>query len=344
MLVIAVLAAAHFFYAGGDPSEIPEVEAAGGVYKVDGQKADPLVAMKKAGWTAIRLRIWNAPRPPGYCDLNHTLAMAKRAHDAGLRVMLDFHYSDWWADPQKQNKPAAWKDLNFTDLQKAVHDYSRDVVKALADQGTPADVVQPGNEITNGMLWPDGKLEINDNGWTKIMPMLKAAIAGIREGGEANPPKIMIHLDQGGQNDVSRLWLDNYFKRGGDLDIIGLSYYPQWHGTMDELRDNLRDLARRFKKDLIVAETSFPSFARAGGSSPVPGIPATPAGQLTYLRKLTDIVKATPDHRGIGVLWWAPAWIAPPGRAFGNPTALFDKNGEALPAFFAWSEHNKAGQ
>src|ERR1700678_3617948 len=96
----------RIFYAGGDPSENPGVEAAGGVYTVHGQKIDPLVAMKQAGWTAIRLRIWNHPRA-GYCDLNHTLAMAKRAHDAGLRVMLDFHYSDWWADPQKQNKPAA---------------------------------------------------------------------------------------------------------------------------------------------------------------------------------------------------------------------------------------------
>jgi len=333
-----------FFYAGGDPSEIPQVEASGGVYTVHGQKVDPLVAMKQAGWTAIRLRIWNQPTAK-FCDLHHTLAMAKRAHDAGLRVMLDFHYSDWWADPQKQNKPAAWKDLNFADLQKALHDYSRDVVKALVDQGTPADIVQPGNEITNGMLWPDGKLEINDNGWPQITLLLKAAIAGIKEGGGANPPRIMIHLDQGGQNDVSRLWLDNYFKRGGDLDIIGLSYYPQWHGKMDELRENLRDLAKRFKKDILVAETSFPYAVRVrpgapatqAPTSPVPGIPPTPEGQAIYLKKLTDIVKATPDHRGIGVLWWAPAQIASANRrGFSSPVSLFDQNGEALPALYTF--------
>lgn len=330
------------FYAGGDPSEIPEVEARGGVYTLHHAKIDPLVAMKQAGWTAIRLRLWNDPRAH-FCDLAHTMAMAKRAHDAGLRVMLDFHYSDWWADPQKQNKPAAWKDLNFKDLEKALHDYSRDVVKALADQGTPADVVQPGNEITNGMLWPDGKIEINNNGWPQLIELLKSAIAGIKEGGGANPPRIMIHLDQGGQNDVSRLWLDNFFKRGGDLDIIGLSYYPQWHGTMEELRANLRDLAKRYKKDVLVAETSFPYMANTfnrGPASPVPGIPATPDGQAIYLHRLVDILRSTPDHRGIGVLWWAPAIVSPPGgRGFASPMSLFDRTGEALPAFFAFGKH-----
>lgn len=348
-VVAAILVGTHFhstalekfFYAGGDPSEIPEVEARGGVYMVDHRKIDPLVAMQQAGWTAIRLRIWNDPRAH-FCDLAHTLAMAKRAHDAGLRVMLDFHYSDWWADPQKQNKPAAWKDLSFKQLQVALHDYSRDVVKALVDQGTPADVVQPGNEITNGMLWPDGKVEINDNGWQQLVDLLKAAIAGIKDGGGNFQPRIMIHLDQGGQNDVSRLWLDNYFKRGGNLDIIGLSYYPQWHGTLEELRGNLRDLAHRYKKDILVAETSFPYTAGSRtrpAVSPVPDIPLTPEGQAIYLRRLVDIVRATPDRRGIGVLWWAPAIVPPPGGGgFGSPMSLFDRTGEALPALYAFKK------
>ncbi|MES1227739.1 MAG: glycosyl hydrolase 53 family protein, partial [Armatimonadota bacterium] len=122
-------------YVGGDPSEIPEVEAKGGVYKVNGKPVDPWVAMKEAGWTAVRLRVWNSPKD-GYCDKAHTLATAKRIKAAGLKLMIDFHYSDYWADPGKQNKPAAWKDLKFDDLKKAVRDYSKDVIKGLDDQGT----------------------------------------------------------------------------------------------------------------------------------------------------------------------------------------------------------------
>jgi arabinogalactan endo-1,4-beta-galactosidase len=276
--------------------------------------------------------------------------------------MLDFHYSDWWADPQQQNKPAAWKDLSFADLQTALHDYSRDVVKALVDQGTPAEVVQPGNEITNGMLWPDGKIEINKNGWQRLSLLLKAAVAGIREGGGATNPKIMIHLDQGGDNDVSRIWLDNYFKTGGELDIIGLSYYPQWHGTLPELERNLHDLVKRYGKDVMVAETGFPyaSFQRrpaAAGAPAAPpganqqpastdptavtGYPASPQGQLDYLKRLISIVRGAPHEHGVGVLWWAPAQIPPPGRNFGGGGGgLFDNNGEALPAFFAFSSNH----
>lgn len=329
-----------FFYAGGDPSEIPQVEAAGEVYTVRGKKVDPLEAMADAGFTAIRLRVWNAPKD-GFCDLPHTLAMAKRAKVAGLRVMIDFHYSDYWADPGKQNKPAAWGALKLDDLKKAIHDFSRDVVKALDDQGTPADVVQPGNEVTNGMLWPDGATHINGDGWDTFMALNKAAIAGIREGGAHHPPKIMIHIDQGGRNAVSRFWFDKYFAMGGETDMIGLSYYPFWHGTMEELTQNLRDLASRYKKDILIAETAYPYVHNGPGGGlnpePIPSYPATPDGQAAYLRKLVSIVKATPGHRGVGVLWWAPAWVSAPGRQGGwSRLTLFDNQGAALPALWAF--------
>ncbi len=324
-----------FFYAGGDPSEIPEVEARGGVYKVGGKPVDPLVAMKRAGFTAIRLRIWNQPKD-GFCDLAHTLVMAKRIKQAGLKLMIDFHYSDYWADPGKQYKPAAWKELKSKELEAAVHDYSRDVIKALDDQGTPADVVQPGNEVTNGMLWPEGMLHINSDGWTEFMALNKAAIAGIREGAGKHQPKIMIHIDQGGKNAISRFWFDRYFALGGEADIIGLSYYPFWHGTLQELQANLSNLAKTYKKDILVAETAYPYVKDNAGPGlnpdPVPGFPASPEGQAGYLRKLTAIVKATPGHHGVGVLWWAPAWISAPGRAGGwRRLTLFDNQGEALP-------------
>ena len=341
-LLLTVTDARPVFYGGGDPSEIPEVEATGATYKVQGHVVDPLVAMKQAGWTAVRLRIWLKAPGKGWCDLDHTLAMAKRVHDAGLRLMLDFHYSDWWADPGKQNKPSAWKNLSFEQLVTTLHDYSRDVVKALVDQGTPAEVVQPGNEITNGMLWPDGKIEVNGDGWDKLIRLLKSAIAGIHEGAGSHQPRIMIHLDQGGRNNVSRVWFDNYFARGGEVDVIGLSYYPFWHGTMDQLKANLSDLANRYHRDLLVAETSIGYKKGAvGGNSPVAGIEPTPEGQAEYLSRLIKLVKSTPGHHGVGVLWWAPAWLPPPGRSENGFRALtlFDNSGEALPAFFAFGKN-----
>lgn len=330
-------------YLGGDPSEIPQVEADGGVYRVHGVPTDPLIAMKKASYTAVRLRVWNDP-PGGFCDLDHTLKMAKRVKAAGLRLMIDFHYSDWWADPTKQNKPEAWKDLHFADLKVAIHDYSRDVIKALADQGTPAEVVQPGNEVTNGILWPESRLNINGDGWQQFMELTKSAIDGIREGAGPRQPKIMIHIDQGGRNRISRFFFDTYFERGGQADIIGLSYYPFWHGTMDDLKRNLADLSKRYKRPILVAETAFPSVGwnektrqYDAKATPVPGIPSSPEGQAMYLRKLKKLVEETPGGRGAGVLWWAPAWIGTKGSDGGwSRFTLFDgKTGEALPGLYA---------
>jgi len=342
-LLISLALAPHFWFAGGDPSEIPEVEASGAIYKVQGKAVDPLIAMKKAGWSAVRLRLWNSPKD-GYCDLAHTLALAKRIKAAGLTFMLDFHYSDYWADPAKQNKPAAWDKHKPEELKKAIHDYTRDVVKAFVDQGTPAEVVQPGNEVTNGYLWPDARLNINRDGWATFMELNKAAIQGIRDGAGTHQPKIMIHIDQGGRNTVSRYWFDTYFEMGGEADIIGLSYYPMWHGSLDQLQANLADLATRYKKDIVIAETAFPYRGWNDKTrefdenvSPVAGLKANPQGQAEYMRRLNAVIRATPNAHGCGVLWWAPAWLGKLGHQGGwsNLTLFDSESGEALPAFFA---------
>ncbi len=350
MIIALAIAAtvAKTFYAGGDPTEIAEVEASGAIYKVHGKPTDPFVAMKTAGWTAIRLRVWNEPKDK-FCDKPHTLALAKRAYEAGLKIMIDFHYSDWWADPGKQNKPAAWKDLSQIELNKAVHEFSRDIIASLVAQGTPAEVVQPGNEVTNGMLWPEGRLNINLDGWDNFMRLTKSAIKGIREGAGIRQPKIMAHIDQGGRNSVSRFWLDNYFAKGGEADIIGLSYYPMWHGTMDELKSNLNWVARTYKRDVLVAETAFPyrgwnetTRAYDENATPVKGLLANPSGQDTFLRRIVTMVKSVPNGRGVGVLWWAPAWIGKTGQGGGwERLTLFDnQSGEALPAFWAFGKPN----
>lgn len=331
-------------YVGSDSSEIPEVEARGGIFRIKGEQKDPLLAMKEAGWNSMRLRVWNQPKD-GYCDMAHTLAMAKRIKAAGLKLMIDFHYSDYWADPGKQFRPAAWEKMTPREVEVAVFEFTRDSVAALVNQGTPPEVVQVGNEVTNGMLWPEARLNINGDGWDQFIAYTKAGIKGAREGGGKTTPKIMVHIDQGGRNNVSRFWLDQYFAKGGEADIIGLSYYPFWHGTLKELKSNLNDLSNKYKKPILIAETAYPhqgwnDRTRQYDENAVPDkrFKANPEGQALYLKELTKIVKSTAGGRGAGILWWAPTWIGQTGRTGGwNRYLMFDPDtGEAFPSFYVF--------
>jgi beta-galactosidase len=176
--------------------------------------------------------------------------MAKRVKAAGMKFLLDFHYSDTWADPQKQFKPAAWKGQDFSQLKQTVFTYSKDVVEALKNAGAEPDMVQIGNEINHGMIWPDGHI----NNLDSLAQLIYAAIQGVKA---VNPSiTIMLHIALGGQNDEARFFLDNMMMRGVPFDVIGLSYYPRWHGTLEDLRYNLDDLAKRYDKDVIVVEYS----------------------------------------------------------------------------------------
>ncbi|MEP6844995.1 MAG: glycosyl hydrolase 53 family protein [Panacibacter sp.] len=240
---------------GADISFLPQLEDKGIQFSVDGVEGDAIAILKQHGFNYIRLRIFNDPGAdsgysPGkdYCGLEQTKAMAKRIKIAGLKFLLDFHYSDTWADPGKQFKPAAWEDLSFDQLTKAVRGYTKDVLFALKQQGTLPDMVQIGNEINHGMIWPDGKVENMDN----LAALFKAGAAGVKDIDGSIP--IMLHLACGGQNAESVSFIDNMLKRNARFDIIGESYYPQWHGTIEDLRNNLNDLSKRYKQDVIVVE------------------------------------------------------------------------------------------
>ena len=176
--------------------------------------------------------------------------MAKRVKNAGLKFLLDFHYSDTWADPGKQFKPAAWKSLDFAQLAKALHDYTRDVMLALKQQNTLPDMVQVGNEINHGMVWPDARINNVDN----LSVLLKAGISAVKE--VAPAAIIMLHIALGGQHDESVWFIDNMLARGVQFDVIGESYYPKWHGTLDDLKNNVTLLAKSYKQDIIVVEYS----------------------------------------------------------------------------------------
>jgi arabinogalactan endo-1,4-beta-galactosidase len=214
--------------------------------------------------------------------------MAMRIKKAGMKFLLDFHYSDTWADPQKQYKPAAWKNLSFVQLQQAVHDYTKAVLLELKAQGTLPDMVQVGNEINHGMIWPEGSIPHLDS----LALLIKAGIAAVRETDKSII--VMLHIALGGQNNESRFFLDNMLARGVSFDVIGESYYPKWHGTIDDLRNNLADLSTRYNKDIFVVEYS------------------------EHKREVNDIAFNLTDNRGKGTCIWEPlnTW-----------ESIFDKKG-----------------
>ncbi|MGD0340711.1 MAG: glycosyl hydrolase 53 family protein [Bacteroidales bacterium] len=268
---------------GADISFLPQIESRGMRFFENGEEKDLIKILADHGFNYIRLRIFVNPENEkgyspvtGFCGLEYTKQMAARAKKYGMKLLLNFHYSDYWADPQQQNKPLAWKDLDFKLLKDSLKAYTKRVLIALRDQGTLPEMVQVGNEINHGMLWPDGHISNLDN----LAELLKAGVEGVRE---VDPSIIvMMHLALGGQNREAIFWLDNMIARGVDFDVIGLSYYPRWHGTLDDLKSNLNDLDRRYKKDLNVVEYSqFP-------------------------KEVHDIVFSLPDNRGTGTFIWEP--------------------------------------
>ena len=242
---------------GADISFLPELEARGIKFSEKGTPVDAIESLKQHGFNYVRLRIFNNPArdsgyspQKGFCDLAHTKAMAKRVKAAGMKLLLDFHYSDYWADPGKQYKPTAWRGLGFTELKKAMYDYTRQVIQELKDQGTTPDMVQIGNEINHGIIWPEGKVSNLD----QLAQLLNAGTAAVK----AVDPNIvmMLHVALGGQNHESVFFIDNMLARGVHFDVIGESYYPKWHGTLEDLEHNLNDLVRRYQRDVIVVEYS----------------------------------------------------------------------------------------
>ena len=325
LLLFAVLPSpslAQKFLCGGDVSEIPQVEAAGGTYRYRGKVQDPFAIMQKAGWNFVRFRIWNDPKN-GFCDKAYTLKLAQRARAHGLKISLDFHYSDWWADPGKQYAPAKWRDLSMDQLETALYGYTKDVVDSMIRQGTPPYMVQVGNEITSGMCWPQGRLDGNKPGpWQNLARLLNAGIRAVHDAAGKRHILTMIHLDRGGDNQVSRWWFDHIVHEGVNFDAIGLSYYPFWHGRLSAMKSNIDDLAARYGKDVYIVETAYPwteasqahqeGVLNDGKAAPESAYPVSPAGQAAFLEQAKAIIRAVPGHRGKGLLYWAPTWISAP--------------------------------
>jgi arabinogalactan endo-1,4-beta-galactosidase len=331
------------FIRGVDISSLEMVETGGGVFSDEGAEGDAIEIFRDHGVNFIRLRLWHSPqRTCG--SFRSVRRLADRGRRAGMGFLLDIHYSDTWADPGKQHPPAAWRGLTFDSLVDSVRKYTADVVSRLRASGIPPDIVQLGNEISCGMLWDEGKVcgsYDNEMSWRKLAELLGAASKGVAAGsGEAESPRIMIHFDDGADNGKCRWFFDGIVASGVDFDIIGLSFYPWWHGTLDDLEANLRDLSSRYAKDIIVVETAYPwTLDWLDGKHNLVGeerqllaeYPATADGQNLFLEKVIEIVQCSPEERGIGVFYWAPEWISTPNESspWENMT-LFDFSGNAL--------------
>lgn len=358
------------FIKGMDLSTLAELEKLGAKYYDNNEETDILEIMKRYDVDTVRLRLWNDPYSEkgepygaGTNDLNTTLAIAKKVTDAGMGVLLNYHYSDFWADPGKQIKPKAWKDYGVKELEKAVYEYTRDTMQIFKEKGVNLTMVQVGNELTNGLLWPEGQKPEYDN----IALFINAGIRGVRAVDGDVP--IMIHLDNGGNNELYRTWFDEFMKRGEDFQYIGLSYYPFWHGTLDMLEYNMNDIAERYDKDLIIAEVSMgytmEDYALYEGLKPEerkgyatkPSLvekleyPMTKEGQADFMKDILTRLQNVKGGHGCGFFYWEPAWIPVPGSGWATPAslkymndpgpcgnewanqALFDYDGNVNPAF-----------
>jgi len=288
----------------------------------------------------VRLRVWHTPAN-GANNLSETLTLAQRISEAGLKLLLNIHYSDTWADPGRQTKPAAWQGIPFEALKDSVYRYTSDLLEALNNQNTPPAIVQIGNEIICGFLWDDGRVCDAFNTpqqWSQLGQLLNEGIRAVRENTDST--QIMIHIDRGGDNAGSRWFFDNLATVVSDFDIIGLSFYPWWHGTLDDLELNLSDLSPRYGKPIVLVETAYPWTLGWYDQTHnivglpehlLPGYPGTVEGQGAFLADVMDIVRGVPEGRGIGLFYWGAELISAPqlGSVWENVT-LFDFPGEVL--------------
>lgn len=339
MLSLLLLASTKPLLNGIDASFVPQYRDLKAKFTVDGRPTDPLDALAEAGNKLLRLRVWVNPKD-GYCSVARTLEMAKEAKRLGMKTLIDFHYADSWADPQQQPTPAAWKSHDLPKLAEAVRQHTKTTLDQLAAQGTPAYAVQIGNEIRNGMLWPLGRR--TTAGFDNLVTLLKAGIRGARESRGGKNLRVMIHHDQGGNFKECSLFFGVLKRKGVTFDWIGLSYYPWWHGTLDQLRENLNGLAREFERPVMIVETGYPFTLKwkdqsnnfvGMESQVVTGFPATPSGQAAFMRELNRRVRAVPNGRGLGVVYWAPEYVAHPGMETPwENLCLFDFDNQLLPA------------
>ncbi|KAH7103425.1 arabinogalactan endo-1,4-beta-galactosidase [Auriculariales sp. MPI-PUGE-AT-0066] len=313
LLIAFVAIAPHargLVYRGADISSVPVVEAAGITYKeTTGASGKYENIIKAHGANAVRIRVWTA----GTYNTAFALSLAKRIKAAGLTLMVDLHYSDTWADPAHQSIPSGWGST-LAALNTAIYNYTLNLVQQFNNQGTPIDVLQIGNEINGGFLWPVGQIA-NNVGWNNTSQLLHSARNGAKDGGFTG--KVMIHLANGWDNSAQTSWYQKIQQQGAfttaDFDIIGVSFYPFYgtSATLSNLQTALTNLANTYGKPLIVAETDWPATACSTTLSA--SYAKSPAGQVAWSQAIVNVLKALPNGLGQGLLYWEPGWIGNAG-------------------------------
>jgi arabinogalactan endo-1,4-beta-galactosidase len=332
LALMSGVARAADYAIGADLSFLKQAEERGTAFKENGQAKPGLQIFKDHGYNWIRLRLFHSPTDlPN--NLPYTMALAKQVRGLGFKFLLNYHYSDTWADPGKQFIPAAWEGKSHEELVRAVFEYTRDTIAAFREEGLLPDMVQIGNEVINGMLWPDGRLPDH---WDHFAELVKAGIKGVDAGrGNGPRPRIMIHIDRGGDKQGTRAFFDKLHSGGVDYDVIGQSYYPWWHGSLLDLRENLNFMATEYHKDIMLVEVAY-CWRPTEYKAKLAPFPETPEGQREFLDEVNRMVLNTPDHRGIGIFWWEPA-VAGPLRSRG----FFGEDGNALPVIHVFDRFTR---
>lgn len=361
------------FICGMDISMLPEIESLGGKYYQSGVETDLFEILKAHGVTSIRARVWVDPKSAsgevyggGNNTLERSIELGQRAKKVGMGFLLDLHYSDFWADPKQQHKPKAWENFSFDELKTIVYDYTDFVMKAHINAGVVPDMVQVGNELNGGMLWPDAKSWGQDGKeFQRLSMLLKQGIQAVRD--NTKDAKIMLHLAEAGDNGLFRWWFDEITKQGVDYDVIGMSYYPWWHGPMNKVESNMLDVINRYQKPVILVETSFPFTDKNGDSlengyaslEPINGYEISVEGQAHYLRDIMKLINDLPNEQGLGIYYWEPAWLPINGATWSTEAgmdytkdkwdmgnswenqAMFDFEGNVLPSLKIFNVNNE---
>lgn len=354
------------FYFGADLSYVNQILDKGGEYKDQGTAKDPYTLFADRGVNLVRLRLWHTPSwtkdiyadagTQMYNDLADVERAIRAARQEGMQVLLDFHYSDDWADPGKQKVPQAWRDITSLDvLVDSVYNYTFNVLSYLDGEGLMPELVQLGNETNCGMLYTDAPAGFpscnvcgNNPRWSALGQVINAAIDAVNEAklSSSVDTKILLHI---AEPQHVAWWFENLTTTGGvsDFDMIGFSWYPLWHtgATLGAISTSVAEIRQTFGKSVLVLETAYPWTAEAkdsytnlfGSQTPLSGFPFTRDGQRDLMIRLTQEVI---DGGGSGVVYWEPAWISVPGlkdqwgegSSWENAT-FFDFDGNALPVF-----------
>ncbi|TBU33107.1 arabinogalactan endo-1,4-beta-galactosidase [Dichomitus squalens] len=289
---------------GADISSLTVVEEAGVHFKDNGKALPFETILKNHGMNAARVRIWTA----GQYNLQYGLALGKRIKDAGMTLIVDLHFSDTWADPGHQSIPSSWP-TDLDGLNTQIYSYTQNVTRSFANQGTPIDILQVGNEINNGLLWPVG--EVSSAGYHPLSELLHSAINGAKS---VASPKILIHLANGWDWSGLDSWFSNVYVPGAlsadQVDIVGVSFYPFYDAgaTLSALKSSLTNFTKNFGKPIVVAETDWP-VSCSGVSLTEPSIPVSASGQQTWTNDIKNILAGLPNGRGQGIFYWEPGWV-----------------------------------